>query len=189
MFSSYIIPVALGISLSACCGFRVFIPLLLASVAAKFGWLPLSAGFEWMGTYPAIIAFGVAALLEVFAYYIPVVDNFLDTLTTPSAVVAGTIVSASVFVEFDPMIRWIVAIIAGGTTAGLIQSGTGLLRLGSTKFTAGTGNHIVATIENILSFIGALFSLVIPLIMAVLFIGILGAILYYIINKQKKAAS
>lgn len=188
MFSTYIIPVALGISLSACCGFRVFIPLLLASVAAKFGWLPLSAGFEWMATYPAIIAFGVAAVLEVLAYYIPVVDNFLDALATPSAVIAGTIVSASVFVHFDPLLKWIVAIIAGGTTAGLIQSGTGLLRLGSTKFTAATGNPIIATIENILSFTGTLFSLIIPVAMAVLFIGMLGGMLYYFINKTKKAA-
>ncbi len=189
MVTTYILPVALGISLSACCGFRIFIPMLLASIAAKFGWLQISAGFEWMATYPAIVAFAVAAICEVLAYYIPVVDNFLDTIATPSAVIAGTVISASVFVPFDPMLKWLLAIIAGGATAGLIQAGTGLLRLGSTKFTAGTGNHVLATAENAFSFTGTILAFIMPFIMALLFTGLIVVILYYLVAKLKKAAS
>lgn len=189
MYTNYILSVALGISLSACCGFRVFTPMLLAAVCAKLGWLELSTGFEWMATYPAIIAFAVAATFEILAYYIPVVDNFLDTIATPSSVIAGTVISASVFVHFDPMLKWLLAIIAGGATAGLIQAGTGLLRLGSTKFTAGTGNHILATAENFFSFAGTIFSFIVPVLMAVLFTGAIGAILYYFVAKKKRATS
>lgn len=189
MVTTYILPVALGISLSACCGFRVFIPMLIASIAAKFGWLQLSAGFEWMATYPAIISFAVAAVLEVLGYYIPVVDNFLDAIATPSAVIAGTVVSAAVFFQFDPMLKWILALIAGGATAGLIQAGTGLLRLGSTKFTAGTANPVLATIENAFSFTGTILAFVMPLVMSLLFTGMIGAIIYYLVAKTKKAAS
>ncbi len=183
MISAYLISVALGISLSACCGFRIFTPLLIASVAAKLGWLNLSAGFEWLGTFPSILAFATASVLEVLAYYIPVVDNFLDTLTTPSSVIAGTIISASVFVDFDPMLKWTLAIIAGGGTAGIIQAGTGLLRFGATKFTAGTGNHLIATAENVFSVAGTLFALLLPVIMAILSIASVVVIVWLFVKK------
>ncbi len=189
MISTYLISIALGISLAACCGFRVFIPLLIASVAAKFGWLQVSSGFEWLGTIPAIISFVLASILEIAAYYIPVVDNFLDTLTTPSSVVAGTVIAASAFVDFDPSLKWTLAIIAGGGTAGVIQAGTGLLRIGATKFTAGLGNSALATTENFLSIFGTVCALVIPVLMAVLFVAAVIGIAYLIITKTKKAVS
>ena len=189
MISAYIVSVALGISLAACCGFRVFIPLLIAGVAAKFGWLQVSSGFEWLGTIPAIISFALASILEIAAYYIPVVDNFLDTLTTPSSVVAGTVIAASAFVDFDPSLKWTLAIIAGGGTAGIIQAGTGLLRIGSTKFTAGFGNSVLATIENFLSLFGTVCAFFIPVLMAVLFVGAVIGIVYLFMRKTKKAVS
>jgi len=189
MISTYLISVALGISLAACCGFRIFIPLLMASIAAKFGWLNVSSGFEWLGTFPAIISFAVASVLEIAAYYIPVVDNFLDTLTAPSSMVAGTTIAASTFVDFDPMMKWTLAIIAGGGTAGIIQAGTGLLRLGSTKFTAGTGNHLVASTENAFSFIGTLLSLLVPVLMVFVFVALIVTIVFLLFKKTKKAAS
>lgn len=189
MISTYIISAALGISLAACCGFRIFIPLLLTSLAGKFGWLLLSAGFEWMGTIPAIVVFAVASVLEIAAYYIPVVDNFLDTLTTPSSVVAGSVIAASAFVDFDPMLKWTLAIVAGGGTAGIIQAGTGLLRLGSTKFTAGLGNSAVATTENVFSIVGSVFAVFMPIVMLVVTGVTLAAVIYLLMQKIKRAAS
>ncbi len=176
-------PVALGIALSASCGFRIFIPLLVASAAAYFGYLPMSSGFEWMAGLPAVICFSVAAMLEVAAYYVPVIDNLLDTITTPMAIVAGTVVSAAAFVDMDPMWKWILAIVAGGGTAGVIQAGTGILRLGSTKLTAGFGNPVVATAEIVLSAIGSLMSLILPLLTALMFILLVIWIFYYSIKK------
>lgn len=152
-----------------------------ASIASKFNWLPVSAGFEWLGTIPAIVAFAVASVLEIAAYYIPVVDNFLDTLTTPCSMVAGTVIAASAFVDFDPMLKWTLAIIAGGGTAGIIQAGTGLLRLGSTKFTVGSGNSIVATTENIFSIVGSLLSLILPVLMLTIVGFTLTGLIYLLI--------
>lgn len=186
MISTYLLSAALGISLAACCGFRIFVPLLIASVAAKLGWLPVSSGFEWLGTFPAIISFSVASVLEIAAYYVPVLDNFLDTLTSPSSVVAGTTIAASAFVDFDPMLKWMLAIIAGGGTAGVVQAGTGLLRLGSTKFTAGFGNHFVASAENAFSLIGSMLSIFVPVLMFFVFAGLLATSLYWLITKTKR---
>lgn len=180
LIQSYIVPAALGISLSACCGFRVFIPLLVASVAAKSGYLPLSAGFGWMNSWAAIICFGLASAVEIVAYYFPVIDNLLDTITSPSAFVAGTALSASVFTEFNPMTKWALAIIAGGGTASVIQAGTGVLRLSSTKFTAGLGNGVIATAENIFSAVGSVLALLIPIAVFLFFVAFFGGCIYLI---------
>lgn len=175
-----LIGLAGGLGLSACCGFRVFIPLLIASIAGKFGFLPMAQNFAWLSSWPAIICFASASILEVLAYYIPIVDNFLDTLATPSAMIAGTLVSASTLVHLDPTWQWILGIIVGGGSAGLIQAGTGLTRLGSTKFTAGTGNAVVSTGENIAAIGGSITALLAPLFMAGMVIFIVLMIIYFI---------
>src|SRR6476646_10504376 len=139
--------VALGIGLAAATGLRLFLPMLVMSVAAYTGHLPLSENFAWLGTAPALLLLGVAAIAEILAYYIPGVDNLLDTLATPAAFVAGTIVSAAVITDLPPMVKWAAAIIAGGGVAGLTQGVTATLRANSTIFTGGIGNMVLATLE------------------------------------------
>jgi hypothetical protein len=127
---------------------------------------------QWIGSLPAMICFGTAAVVEVVAYYFPFVDNILDTIATPLATAAGTVMAASFLPigDFDPMLRWVLAIVTGGAAAGTIQTGTGLLRLFSTKATLGTGNSVVATGENAAAVIGSLSSLVIPVVIAIIMI-------------------
>lgn len=141
------LPIVLGVGLAAATGFRVFLPLLIVSGAAYSGHLPLAAGFAWLGTPSALIMLGVAAFVEVLAYYVPGVDNLLDTLATPAALVAGTIVSAAVMTDVPPMVKWTAAVIAGGGVAGLTQGATAILRAKSTILTGGIGNSIIATAE------------------------------------------
>src|SRR5512134_2585539 len=137
--------VALGVGLAAATGLRLFLPMLVASAAAYTGHLPLSENFAWLGTLPALSLLGVAAVVEVLAYYIPGVDNLLDTLATPAAFVAGTVVAAAVMTDLPPMVKWAAAMIAGGGVAGVTQSVTALVRAKSTLFTGGLANPAVAT--------------------------------------------
>jgi hypothetical protein len=111
--------IALGVGLAAATGFRVFLPMLVVSVAAYTRYLPVGENFAWLGTPSALMMLGVATAVEILAYYIPGVDNLLDTLATPAAVVAGTLVSAAVITDLPPMLKWTTAIIAGGGVAGL----------------------------------------------------------------------
>ena len=67
--------ICVGVGLSAACGFRVFVPLLGLSIAAKLGMVHLGASFAWAGSTTAIVAFGVATVAEIAAYYIPWVDR------------------------------------------------------------------------------------------------------------------
>jgi len=89
----------------------------------------------------------VAAIVEILAYYIPGVDNLLDTLATPAAFVAGTVVSAAVMTDVPPMVKWTAAVIAGGGVAGVTQGVTATLRANSTLWTGGLGNFIIASAE------------------------------------------
>jgi hypothetical protein len=139
--------IALGIGLAAATGFRLFLPLLVLSVAAWTGHVNLNESFAWLGTPTAVLMLGTAAIVEVAAFYIPGVDNLLDTLATPGAVVAGTIASAAVMTDVPPMVKWTAAVIAGGGVAGVTQGLTAMLRAKSTVYTGGLGNSAVATAE------------------------------------------
>lgn len=154
--------IAVGVGLSAACGFRVFVPLLVMNVAAHAGMLQLPAGFAWLASSHATIAFATATVLEVLAYYLPGVDHVLDVIATPAAVVAGTITTASMAVDLSPFLKWTLAVIAGGGIAGLVQGSTVALRAKSSVATAGMGNFVVATFELIAAVILAGLAILVP---------------------------
>lgn len=155
--------IALGVGLAAATGLRLFLPMLVVSVAAYTGHLPLSDNFAWLATLPALILLSVAALIEILAYYIPGLDNLLDTLATPAAFVAGTIIAAAVITDLPPMVKWAAAIIAGGGIAGLTQTTSAVLRAKSTVLTGTLGNPVIATGELGGSLLLSLMALVAPL--------------------------
>jgi hypothetical protein len=145
-FASFI-SVALGVGLAAATGFRVFLPLLVAALAARTGHLPLSEGFQWLASTGALLTLGTAAILEMLAYYIPGVDHALDLIASPATVAAGVVASAAVMADVPPGIMWPVAVIAGGGVAGLTKGSTALLRAKSAAMTGGLANPVVATAE------------------------------------------
>jgi hypothetical protein len=155
--------IVLGVGLAAATGFRVFLPMLVVGVAAYTGHLPLDGGFAWLATPSALTMLSVAALAEILAYYVPAVDNLLDTLATPAALVAGTIVSAAVMTDVPPMVKWTAAVIAGGGVAGLTQGVTALLRAKSTILTGGAGNAVLSTAELVGALLVSLLALAAPL--------------------------
>jgi hypothetical protein len=164
MNTEILLSVLVGVGLSAACGFRIFVPPLVMSLAALSGHLTLVPGFEWIGTYPALLAFAMATVLEIAGFYIPWVDHLLDLIASPAAVVAGIMVMASTVTGMSPFFRWTLAIIAGGGIAGTVQAVTGLARMASTATTAGIGNPVVATVEAGSSIALSVMAIVIPLV-------------------------
>ena len=142
-----LLALCIGLGLSAACGFRVFVPMLGISLAAHSGHLTLASDFQWLGSTAALIALSIATALEIGAYYVPWLDNFLDTVASPAAVVAGVMVSASVMTDMSPFLRWGLAIIAGGGIAAAVQATTVIARGASTLTTGGFGNPLLATVE------------------------------------------
>jgi len=121
-----------------------------------------------MGSLHATVAFGTATLAEILAYYIPWLDHILDLIASPAAIIAGTVVTASMVLEMSPFLKWTLAIIAGGGAAAIVQGMTVALRTKSSALTAGMGNPLVATGELVGSVITALLAMIVPILCLIL---------------------
>lgn len=176
---------ALGIGLAAACGFRVFVPLLVASIASKAGYLELAGGFAWMGSNLAVAIFAVATVLEIGAYWIPWVDNALDVVATPAAVIAGTLVAASTLGETSSVLQWTLAAIAGGGAAGLVQTATTVVRQVSSATTGGLANPLLSTAEAAGSATLSILVVLVPLVGIVL----LGAAAWLLLRLVRRRGS
>lgn len=183
-----VLSLLIGIGLSAACGFRVFVPLLIVSIAAHTGHLKLAQSFAWMGSDTALIAFAVATVLEITAYYVPWLDNLLDTVASPAAVISGTVITASLVTDMSPFLRWTLAVVAGGGVAGLVQGATVVTRASSTATTGGFANPLLATAELGGSFFTSILSIVAPVV-AVLFAVGLVAFVGVRMRKKRQAAA
>lgn len=177
----------IGIGLSAACGFRVFVPLLVMSLAAIMGWFEPMKGFEWLAMPSVCIALGFATLCEIGAYYIPWVDNMLDTIATPAAMVAGTLTTMAVSSgEMSQFASWAAAIIVGGGTATAVQMSTVAARGVSTATTGGIANPVLSTGEWIGAFVLSILAFLVPVLVVVL--GIVAMIWFVRWIKAKKNA-
>lgn len=134
-FGDTFLAILTGLGLSASCGFRVFIPPLIVSIAAQTGNLELSDGLAWLGEWPALIALSIAAVVEVILYLVPVVGDLpMDVIEAPLAFVAGTVLANPLFTDMDPFLQWGLAAIAGGGSAGTLHIAT----MGGRAITAGS---------------------------------------------------
>jgi hypothetical protein len=177
-----IISICLGIGLAASVGFRVFLPLFTLSVSTYFNLWELNESWQWIGGITAVTTFGVATLVEFTAYYIPLIDNLLDTIAIPLATIAGTAVMVSTVADLSPVTTWALAIIAGGGTAAAIKSASAASRLTSTVSTAGFGNPIVSTVETGSAIVMSIVSIFLPIVAFVLVL----VVLYIIFKLYKK---
>lgn len=177
----------LGVALSASCGFRIFIPPLILSIAALFFNVVLPADLSWFATYPAFLILLTATLLEVGAYYVPWLDNALDHVTAPAAVVAGTVITHSfIGVEMDPALKWLLALVAGGGASGAVQAMTSVIRSASSLFTFGMTNNAVATAENTAAVAVPTLAIWFPLI-AIFIASVVIVISVMVFSKGKKS--
>lgn len=177
-----LLSLSLGIALAAAVGLRVFVPLLVVSIAAHFGHVPLAPSLEWVGSLAAMATFAIAAVAEIAGYYVPGVDHLLDTIAAPLAVIAGTLLVAAPLWELPPLVKWTVAIIAGGGAAGLTQGVTSLLRVKSAATTGGLGNPVVATGE----LGGALLLSVLAVLVPVLALLLAVALAIFIVRRLRR---
>ncbi|MFZ2657921.1 MAG: DUF4126 domain-containing protein [Victivallales bacterium] len=179
--------VCLGICLSAACGLRVFLPFLVVSIAAKCGMLELRDGWMWIGSWPALIAFSTATVAEITVYYFPLLDNTLDSIATPTAGIAGMLMTVSVMpADMSPLYSWCIGITGGGGVATGVQLVTVGTRALSTVSTGGVGNHVVATGEAVGSAGISISALFMPIIVGLVVVITICGMVYFILKKGGK---
>lgn len=166
MWAEWLLALGAGLGLSAAAGFRVFVPLLVAGLAVRSGHLEVAEDMQWLATDPALLALGIATLVEVAAAHIPWVDHLLDGLALPAATVAGAVLASAFVVDVDPWLRWTLVAISGGGLAGGVHLAMATVRIGSTSMTAGLANPVVAAVETGLSLAMTLLVIAVPLLMA-----------------------
>lgn len=188
MDKEMITAVALGIGLSASTGFRVFVPLLIAGIAARFGILPMNESFAWLSSNAGLGSLGVATGVEIAAYYIPFVDNLLDHISTPLSIGAGTLISASLLPIDNEVVRWLGSFVLGGGSAALVQGATAALRLGSTGTTGGAANFLLASGENIAAIATPIFTIILPVAMAIIILLTFWLAYRLITRRRRKSA-
>lgn len=177
-----LVGILIGIALSAACGFRVFVPLLVLGIAGRFGHVPLAGDFHWISSVPALLALGTATVVEIVAYYVPWLDHALDTIATPAAVLAGVIATAAVVGDLPPVVRWGLAIVAGGGAAGTVQGATVLARIKSGLLTAGHANPVVSSVE----LAGAVVVSVLAVVAPILAVALVVVLLTWIYRTTRK---
>lgn len=171
-----LVSLCLGVALAAACGLRVFVPLLVAGVAARLGYLEVGGGMGWLASTPALVTFAAATVLELAAYLVPWLDNTLDAAGAPVAMTAGTLLVAATLGDVSPLVRWTLALVAGGGAAGAVHGSLALVRKLSSVATLGLANPVIAAAEAAGALFVAVAAVVVPLLAAglvLIFAGLL----------------
>ena len=188
-----ILALCMGLGLAAASGFRVFLPPFLLSIAVRADAVDVdltNSSLEYFDSNVAVILLGVATIAELAAYYVPWVDNLLDSIASPAAVVAGTGMTAVVLEgNTDPVIQWCLAIIAGGGVSAAVQGATVVTRGVSTAITGGGGNRVVSTGENIASLILTILAIVLAPLAAILVVILFAMIVKKTLKKAKPSSA
>ena len=172
---------AFGLSGSA--GLNAYIPLLVVALAARFPMsdplVKLQAPFDLMGSWWAIGLIAVLLVIEIVADKIPAVDTVNDGIQTFVRPAAGAILfagSANVVTDIHP----ILALGAGLLVAGGVHATKAAARPVVTVSTAGVGNPVVSTLEDIVAAVVSLLAVFLPIIAAILLLGFLIFIIYVV---------
>jgi len=172
---------AFGLSGSA--GLNAYIPLLVVALAARFPMsdplVKLQAPYDLLGSWWAIGLIAVLLVVEIVADKIPAVDSVNDGIQTFVRPAAGAILfagSANVITDIHP----ILSLAAGLLLAGGVHATKAAARPIVTVSTAGVGNPVVSTLEDIVATVVSLLAVVLPIIAAVLLLGFILFVIFTI---------
>ena len=184
--ADFIPSLALGIALAACAGLRAWLPLLLASLLARAGWLELGPSFQFLASNKALLLFAVATVIEIVGDKVPVVDHALDAIGTPLRPAAGALLAASVMGHVsDPLTALVLGTAVGAPAALVPHAAKTALRAASTTFTGGLANPILSLIEDGASFVLFVLAVLVPLVV----VGLLALALLLITRRLRHFSS
>ena len=157
--------VALAIALAASTGLRAWLPLLLTGIVARSGFLELGPSFQFLASDRALVALGLATVLEITADKIPVVDHVLDTLSVVIRPAAGSLLAASVLWPVaDPFTALALGTVIGAPSSLVPHAAKSALRAASTAFTGGLANPVLSLVEDTAALALFVLAVVVPVV-------------------------
>ena len=169
---TWVLPALLGLGLASATGLRTFLPLLMLAFAARFEMfgVRLIDQMDWLVSWPAIAALGIAAVAEFAGDKVPAIDHALNAVGYVTRPVAGAVAAGSVFWAVDPAAAAIAGIIVGAPAALAFNAAQTGVRVGSTATTAGLGNPVVSFIEDVLAFLTVIIAFLAPILIPIVMI-------------------
>jgi len=152
-----------GVAIAAACGLRAFLPLFLLGAAARGGWISLAPGGQWLASNQALVALGVATVLELLGDKIPVVDHALDAVGTVVRPAAAWVGAYALLVHWPTPLAQLAAIVLG-SSALAIHALKAKLRIGSTAVTLGAGNPLLSFLEDFFALAGTVVAILAPVL-------------------------
>jgi hypothetical protein len=150
---------AFGLSASA--GLNAYLPLLIVAICARLKILTLQKPFDVMESWWVIGVLAVLLVIEVLVDKVPAADTVNDIINTVIRPAAGAILfaaSANIVTDLSPVI----SIILGLLVAGGVHAIKATARPVITATTAGVGNPVVSTIEDVVSGVTSLVAILLP---------------------------
>ncbi|MBI2261241.1 MAG: DUF4126 domain-containing protein [Caulobacterales bacterium] len=170
----WVLPALLGLGLASATGLRTFLPMLMLALAARFEMfgVRLIDQMDWLVSWPAIAALGVATTAEFLGDKVPAVDHGLNVVGYVTRPVAGAIAAGSVFWAVDPAVAAVAGIIVGAPAALAFNAAQTGVRVGSTATTGGLGNPVVSLIEDVLAFFTVILAFLAPIVIPLALIAL-----------------
>ena len=160
------IDILAAFGLSAATGLNAYLPLLIVGLLARFTDLVhLKAPWDTLSNPWVLGVLGVLLAVEVIVDKVPAVDSINDTVQTIIRPTAGAMLfaaSANVISDMSPVL----AMICGLLMAGGVHAAKATVRPIITATTAGIGNPVVSTVEDIVSGTATLAAILVPALAA-----------------------
>lgn len=173
-----------GIGLAAACGLRAFLPMLAMGAFQRAGFLSLGSHFEWLGSTPALVAFGTAVVVEVLGDKFPVLDHALDSIGIVVKPVAGAMLASAAIVDMDPWLSAALGLITGGSVTGAVHVAKSGARVVSTTLTGGLANPVISTAEDVAGIMLTAVALVAPFLVLGM-LALMGYLTWRIVRRRR----
>ncbi len=176
---------AFGLSTSA--GLNAYIPMLTLALLARFTSL-VELGEPWsaLTSWWIIGLLVILLIVETLADKIPAIDSVNDVVQTFIRPAAGAIVFAATTqntIHLHPVLAFACGVILAGSVH-LVKAGG---RPVVTSTTAGIGNPIVSTIEDIIATITSVVAIIFPYLVLAWFF-LVALLLYLFVRRRRQRA-
>ena len=172
--------------LAGAAGLNAYIPLLLVAVAGRLGFIALTAPFDRLSSWPAIIALAVLLLVEMVVDKVPGADHVNDVVQTFVRPAAGAVLFAAntgVIQGMDPTIGLIAGLVMALTVHGAKASARPVINLS----TMGLGAPVISVVEDVTSIVASFLAVFAP-VMFIVFAAVVVFVVVRLLRRIRRKA-
>ncbi len=172
MTAQAFLSLATAFGLATAAGLNAYIPLFIVALLSRVSSLvTLNEPYDALSSWWVIGTLGVLMVIEILVDKIPAVDTANDVIHTFIRPAAGAMLFAAStkVIGLHPVLAALCGVVVAGGVHAAKSGGRPVV----TATTAGIGNPIVSTVEDVISFVTSLLAVVAPyLVLALIVTGL-----------------